>query len=166
MKDVSHEIQNSKCVVIVAHPDDETLWAGGTILMNPENQWTIITLCRRDDPDRNPKFYAALKILMNRSRKMDVSMQIALDGHLIAPDHDQISFVPGWHEIPLEKSLVDGKSSVHVYIRSSGKGYVQIWGDQDTLNQYSTFHLHTTNDLSEDEGQQRGEYIIRLVLRP
>jgi len=24
--------------VIVAHPDDETLWAGGTIMMHPESK--------------------------------------------------------------------------------------------------------------------------------
>ena len=36
--------KDMKCVVIVAHPDDETLWAGGTILMNPDNDWTKTTL--------------------------------------------------------------------------------------------------------------------------
>ena len=55
--------KDSKCAVIVAHPDDETLWMGGTILMNPDNDWTIITTCRKSDPDRSPKFYDALKTL-------------------------------------------------------------------------------------------------------
>lgn len=49
--------------VIVAHPDDETLWVGGTILMCPEVEWTIITLCRQSDPDRAPKFFKALQHL-------------------------------------------------------------------------------------------------------
>ena len=31
-------------VVIVAHPDDETLWAGGTLLMHPDCRWTVVTL--------------------------------------------------------------------------------------------------------------------------
>lgn len=48
------------CAVIVAHPDDETLWAGGTILMHSESKWTVVTLCRRSDPDRAPKFFQAL----------------------------------------------------------------------------------------------------------
>jgi len=48
------------CVVIVAHPDDETLWAGGTILMHPESKWQVVTLCRGSDPDRMPKFFQAL----------------------------------------------------------------------------------------------------------
>ncbi|MHC4396778.1 MAG: PIG-L deacetylase family protein [Planctomycetota bacterium] len=49
--------------VIIAHPDDETLWAGGTILMNPEIKWTILTLCRLNDPDRSPKFNKAMRAL-------------------------------------------------------------------------------------------------------
>lgn len=49
------------CVVIVAHPDDETLWTGGTMLMHPESEWTVITLCRKSDPDRAPRFFKALK---------------------------------------------------------------------------------------------------------
>jgi LmbE family N-acetylglucosaminyl deacetylase len=28
--------ENNECAVIVAHPDDETLWAGGLMLMHPE----------------------------------------------------------------------------------------------------------------------------------
>jgi LmbE family N-acetylglucosaminyl deacetylase len=47
--------------VIVAHPDDETLWAGGLLLSSPEFDWIITTLCRGDDPDRSPKFFRALE---------------------------------------------------------------------------------------------------------
>ena len=48
---------------IVAHPDDETLWTGGLILMHPKINWTILTLCRLSDPDRSPKFNKAMKAL-------------------------------------------------------------------------------------------------------
>jgi len=50
-----------KCAVVVAHPDDETLWAGGTILMHPESDWTVVTLCRKSDPDRAPRFFRAIE---------------------------------------------------------------------------------------------------------
>jgi LmbE family N-acetylglucosaminyl deacetylase len=51
------------CALIVAHPDDETLWAGGTVLMNSGLNWEIISLCRKSDTDRSPKFFKALKEL-------------------------------------------------------------------------------------------------------
>lgn len=48
----------SGCVV-VAHPDDETIWTGGLIIMRPEWRWTVISLCRGGDPERAPKFQRA-----------------------------------------------------------------------------------------------------------
>ena len=55
--------KNSRCAVIVAHPDDETLWVGGLILMHPEVSWTVVTICRKSDPDRAPRFFKALRKL-------------------------------------------------------------------------------------------------------
>ncbi|HEY5468940.1 MAG TPA: PIG-L family deacetylase [Bacteroidales bacterium] len=49
--------------IIVAHPDDETLWAGGTILSHPLLNWYIVCLSRGKDKDRAPRFHNALKIL-------------------------------------------------------------------------------------------------------
>jgi LmbE family N-acetylglucosaminyl deacetylase len=50
-------------VVIVAHPDDETLWAGGTVLNHPDWHWTILSLCRGSDTDRAPRFIRAVQQL-------------------------------------------------------------------------------------------------------
>ncbi len=45
-----------RVAVVVAHPDDETLWAGGLLLDHPQWQTNILCLCRGSDLDRAPKF--------------------------------------------------------------------------------------------------------------
>jgi LmbE family N-acetylglucosaminyl deacetylase len=62
------EVNAERCVacrvaVIVAHPDDETLWAGGLLLSHPEWSPFIVSLCRGGDPDRAPKFARVLELL-------------------------------------------------------------------------------------------------------
>jgi LmbE family N-acetylglucosaminyl deacetylase len=61
LEKIEHFKKGSICALVVAHPDDETLWAGGTILLHPEAKWTVVTLCRKSDQDRAPKFFRALE---------------------------------------------------------------------------------------------------------
>jgi len=51
-----------EALIVVAHPDDETIWMGGTILKNNDWNWTIISLCRKGDKDRMPKFMRVCEI--------------------------------------------------------------------------------------------------------
>lgn len=55
-------MNKKEILIIVAHPDDETIWAGGTILKSKDNK-TIISLCRKNDVDRAPKFEKVCKLL-------------------------------------------------------------------------------------------------------
>ena len=64
--------ENKKCAVIVAHPDDETLWAGGIMLLHPETEWTVISICRKSDLDRAPKFFRALELFNAKGAMGDI----------------------------------------------------------------------------------------------
>lgn len=54
-------LKTGSALVVIAHPDDETIWMSGTILMNPQVKWTIFSLCRGNDSDRAPKFRKVCK---------------------------------------------------------------------------------------------------------
>jgi LmbE family N-acetylglucosaminyl deacetylase len=68
-------MENGKCVraaLIVAHPDDETIWAGGTVLIHSDWHWTIVSLCRGSDTDRAPKFRRVVQQLGGVSEISDL----------------------------------------------------------------------------------------------
>ena len=70
-----------KVAVIVAHPDDETLWAGGTILSHPSWNCFIVCLCRGNDNERAPRYRNALKILKSEGDHRATLMTVLTKNH-------------------------------------------------------------------------------------
>jgi LmbE family N-acetylglucosaminyl deacetylase len=58
-------------LVIVAHPDDETIWMGGTLLKSKDSK-TILSLCRKNDKDRAPKFKKVCRLLKAKTHISDL----------------------------------------------------------------------------------------------
>ncbi len=77
-------IENNNVAIIIAHPDDETLWAGGTILMHPTWKFFVVCLCRSNDEERSSKFYKALKTLNAEGKMGDLD-----DGPEQIPLHEK-----------------------------------------------------------------------------
>lgn len=114
--------------VIVAHPDDETLWAGGMILSRPSWNWFILTLCRASDRDRAPRFFRAVKVLGadgNMGDLNDGPEQTPLDGDAL---QETILHLLPRHQFDLILSHSPaGEYTRHGRHEEVGKAIISLW---------------------------------------
>lgn len=114
--------------VIVAHPDDETLWAGGTILSHPIWQWFIVCLCRGKDIDRSFRFSNALKILKAEGNMGDLD-----DGPEQKPLMESevekaiLNLLPAKHFDLIISHSPTGEYTRHLRHEETGKAVIKLW---------------------------------------
>lgn len=133
--------------VIVAHPDDETLWAGGTILSHPSWQFFIITLCRGNDQDRSPRFQNTLRILKSEGIMGDMD-----DGPEQRPLNDNmveqtiLNLMPARQFDLIITHDPKGEYTRHLRHEETGKAVIRLWNSGKlSANELWTF-AYTDNN--------------------
>ncbi len=114
--------------VIVAHPDDETLWAGGTILSNPSWKCFIVSLCRGSDKDRVPKFHKALSMLNSEGIMGDLDdgpEQKPLDEKEV--ERAILDILPPKHFDLIISHSPAGEYTKHLRHEETGKAVIKLW---------------------------------------
>ena len=114
--------------IIVAHPDDETLWAGGTILSHPEWKCFIACLCRKSDTDRAPKFEKVLKVLGAKGKMGDMD-----DGPEQTPLPDDLVETSILELLPRQQfdlvitHSIYGEYTTHHRHEEIGRAVIRLW---------------------------------------
>jgi LmbE family N-acetylglucosaminyl deacetylase len=114
--------------LIVAHPDDETLWAGGTILSHPSWQCFIACLSRRSDTERAMRFYKALKILKSEGIMGDLD-----DGPEQKPLNEKdiecaiLNLLPQKHYDLIITHNPSGEYTKHARHEETSKAVIILW---------------------------------------
>jgi LmbE family N-acetylglucosaminyl deacetylase len=114
--------------IVVAHPDDESLWAGGTVLMHPSWDWFILSLCRGSDPDRAPRFHRALEIFHAEGSMGDLD-----DGPELDPLDDReveaaiLQLLPDRHFDLLITHDPAGEYTRHLRHEETSRAIIHLW---------------------------------------
>lgn len=122
------EIKSKSVAVIVAHPDDETLWAGGTILSHPSWDCIVVSLCRGSDSDRAPKFFKAMEVLKSQGIMGDLEdgpNQVPLNNEEV--EKAILSLLPSKHFDLIISHNPSGEYTRHIRHEEVGEAVINLW---------------------------------------
>ena len=141
------QLTTKSVAIIVTHPDDEILWAGGTILNNPLWKCFIVCLCRKNDPDRAPKFYKSLKELNAEGMMGDLDdgpTQMPLDEKVV--EHAILELMPSRHFDLIISHDPAGEYTRHIRHEEVGEAVIMLWNaGKISTNELWTFAYEDGN---------------------
>jgi len=133
VEDVSGK--QKKVAIIVAHPDDEILWAGGTVLMHTDWDCFIVSLCRANDKDRSPRFYETLKLLHAKGTMGNLN-----DGEKQKPIAENVveklilKLLPAEHFDLIITHHPVGEYTKHLRHEEVSKAVINLWNKAEILS--------------------------------
>lgn len=159
------QISTKTVALIVAHPDDETLWAGGTLLSHPSWQWFTLCLCRGSDSDRAPKFYNALKILKSEGIMGDVDDgpdQNPLDEKALARTILDL-LPPKYFDIIITHNP-SGEYTKHLRHDEVSKAVINLWeAGKISANELWTFAYEDGHKEYYPKAEENGTFYRTLI---
>lgn len=117
-----------KVALIVAHPDDETLWAGGTILSHPSWDWFIVSLSRGGESDQAQKFEQALEQLGAKGVMGD--LDAGVDQKPLNEEEVKqtiLDLLPEHYFDLIISHHPEGEYSNHIRHDETGKAVILLW---------------------------------------
>ncbi|MFZ4457004.1 MAG: PIG-L family deacetylase [Bacteroidales bacterium] len=115
-------------IIIVAHPDDEILWAGGTILSHTSWNCFVLCLCRGSDEDRAPRFRNVLNIIKVKGVMGDLDDEPEQNPLNEAEVENAIlKLLPTTHFDLIITHSAKGEYTRHLRHEETNKAVIKLW---------------------------------------
>ena len=114
--------------VVVAHPDEETLWAGGLLIDHPSWDVFVACLCRKGEQGQPEKFSKAIDFLGARGKMADMDdgpEQHPLPTKLVQQTTLQV-LPHKWFDLIITHSP-DGEYTRYRRNEEVGKAVIKLW---------------------------------------
>lgn len=162
-----NQLATKAVAIIIAHPDDETLWAGGTILSHPSWRCFIVCLCRSSDKDRAPKFYKTLEILKSEGVMGDLD-----DGPQQNPLKENevenciLNLLPQKHYDLIITHNPSGEYTKHLRHEEISKAVITLWKEgKIAANELWTFAYEDGNKAYYPKAIERAS-LFQILAEP
>jgi len=127
------------------------------MLMNSDNDWTVVSCCRKSDPDRNPKFYKALAQYQARGYMGDLNDSSDQQALNVVDVEDCIaSLLPDASYDLIFTHNIQGEYTHH-------RRHEEV--SQAVVNLLTTFKLHTTELWMFAYDDNKGNSYPKAILR-
>ena len=135
-----------KVLVVVTHPDDETIWMGGILLKNSGKWNTIIfSLCRKYDIDRAPKFKRACGIFNAKSFMSDL-------------EDEKLNKIPLKETIKRIKEFSGSYDKIFTHGRNGEYGHIRHRDVHNAVNRMLHDKSLSCKELYYFSYQKKGKY--------
>lgn len=156
---------NKKIVaVIVAHPDDETLWAGGLLIDHPLWQVFVASLCRGGDQERSEKFSKAMNFLGATWKMEDLDdgpEQLPLAERIV--QQKILQLLPHKYFDLVITHAPDGEYTRHLRHEEVSKAVIKLWHSRKILaEELWTFAYEDGNRMYFPKAITEGAFCYEL----